>query len=431
MTNAVRDVILEPMLSLYPPPGRLRARIEQALGRLPLRRHDIAGVGAHLADTWFPRKGKFTPADASFFDFHGNIHAVVAHFAGDGLVLDAYLRAAVLHPVLFTTAPAAVIRHVAVVVHRFSARGLTTGDYLSAALTLPALFTTSPATVIDNIHSVADHFRPHRLTLKDYLAAACQEPSLFATHPATVIGHITGGARRFAVHGLSVSDYLQAALRQPSLFTLAPATIQANIERVVQLFRKQGLSLTAYLAAARKHPPLFTQPPATTIAHIHALCDLQRRGLVSFPGQDDTPGGAPLHALFAFLVQNPVYCCLADDDYALRAWLPPSATSAMPASPCWSGRARRSSASWPRLWPGATPPSLLPCPRRQRPAATANRTTLPASSSCPLLPAPPDHAKQAGRQPGKQPRYDQTLTDSADVRFLCHRSVLERGAFTG
>ncbi len=45
---------------------------------------------------------------------------------------------------------------------------------------------------------------------------------------------------------------------------------------------------------------------------------MHRRGLVTFPGQEDAPPGQPLRPLFAFLVKNPIFMTLSDDNYALR-----------------------------------------------------------------------------------------------------------------
>ena len=45
---------------------------------------------------------------------------------------------------------------------------------------------------------------------------------------------------------------------------------------------------------------------------------MEREGLVTFPGQSEAPPGKPLVPLLAFLVKNPLYFCLADDNYTLR-----------------------------------------------------------------------------------------------------------------
>ena len=48
------------------------------------------------------------------------------------------------------------------------------------------------------------------------------------------------------------------------------------------------------------------------------IIDMQRQGLVTFPDQKVTSASNPLKPMFAFLVKNPLYLCLADDNFALR-----------------------------------------------------------------------------------------------------------------
>jgi hypothetical protein len=49
------------------------------------------------------------------------------------------------------------------------------------------------------------------------------------------------------------------------------------------------------------------------------LIDLHCQGLVHFPGEENAPPDQSLQPLFAFLIRNPVFFCLADDNYALRS----------------------------------------------------------------------------------------------------------------
>ena len=92
----------------------------------------------------------------------------------------------------------------------------------------------------------------------------------------------------------------------------------ANVEGVVDRFREDGLTLAAYLAAALKQPQLFCRTPATIIGHIHCVIDMQREGLLTFPGQADAGPGETLRPLLAYLVKNPLFMTLSDDNYALR-----------------------------------------------------------------------------------------------------------------
>jgi hypothetical protein len=48
------------------------------------------------------------------------------------------------------------------------------------------------------------------------------------------------------------------------------------------------------------------------------IIHLRRQGLISFAGDDRAPPGRPLTPMFDWLVKNPKYFCLADDNFALR-----------------------------------------------------------------------------------------------------------------
>src|SRR5438034_650495 len=106
----------------------IRARVEEALGQLPLAGQDRARIAERL-------------------------------------------------PTLFTSKSATVIGNVEAVAARFRPHGLTLKRYLAAALEQPQLFYQSPATLIANVETVAGHFAAHGLTLKEYLRAAVQRPS--------------------------------------------------------------------------------------------------------------------------------------------------------------------------------------------------------------------------------------------------------------
>jgi len=125
-------------------------------------------------------------------------------------------------------------------------------------------------------------------------------------------------AGRFRDQGLSLEDYLRAALKQPSLFARSPTAIIAAVEAVAGRFRDQGLSLEDYLRAALKQPSLFTMAPATIVGHINLLMDMQLQGLVTFPSAAIARHRQPPRSMFDWLVKNPVYLCLADDNFLLR-----------------------------------------------------------------------------------------------------------------
>ncbi len=129
---------------------------------------------------------------------------------------------------------------------------------------------------------------------------------------------MTEVVEHFAPHGLQLRDYLHAAVRQPAIFCQSPATLTANIETVAEHFAPHGLELRDYLHAAVRQPALFCQSPATLIGHVNLIIDLHRQGLASFPGQEDAPAHQPLRPVFDWLVKNPAFFCLADDNFALR-----------------------------------------------------------------------------------------------------------------
>ena len=125
-------------------------------------------------------------------------------------------------------------------------------------------------------------------------------------------------AKHFARYGLTVRGYLEATIRKPSIWAQSAATVVANIEAVVERFRPDGLTTRDYLQAALKQPQLFYQTPATVVGHVELIIEMWRRGLVTFPGEEGAAAERPLAPLFAFLVERPMYFCLADDNFTLR-----------------------------------------------------------------------------------------------------------------
>jgi hypothetical protein len=328
-------------------------RVDQALRELPLSEHQIAETASRLADSFLLREEIITNPDSGFFDFRRKINAIVEHFSPHHLTLQNYLKAAVKQPPLFYQAPATIIANIEGVAAHF--RDLTISDYIQAAVKQPSLFYQSRATIIANIEGVAAHF--HDLTTSDYIQAAVKQPSLFYQSPASIIANIEGVAAHFNDHGLAIHAYLRAAVKQPSLFYQSPATIIANIENVAAHFHDHGLAIHAYFQAAVKQPPLFYQSPATIIAniegvanHFHAhglaihdylraavkqpslfcrspttiirhvilIINLHQQGFITFSSKADATQGQPLKPMFDFLVKNPLYLTLSDDNYALR-----------------------------------------------------------------------------------------------------------------
>ena len=154
--------------------------------------------------------------------------------------------------------------------------------------------------------------------MSQYLQAAATFPVLFYQRPGGIHAKLSQVVDHFAPQGLTLTGYLRAVLRKPSLFVQTPATVIANIESVVQHFLSEGLTIRDYLGAALKQPQLFYQAPSTIIGHVDLVIEMQRRGLIAFPRGTDASGHGPLAGLFAFLVERPMYFCLADDNYALR-----------------------------------------------------------------------------------------------------------------
>jgi hypothetical protein len=93
-----------------------------------------------------------------------------------------------------------------------------------------------------------------------------------------------------------------------------PATVIANIESVAGRFEAEGLVVKDYLRAAIKQPSLFTQAPETIIGHVNFIIDLHRQGPLRFSDEEERQP-APL---FDWLVKNPQYFSLADDNFTLR-----------------------------------------------------------------------------------------------------------------
>ncbi len=294
----------------------IQDRIRQELAKLPLSDKEIAALTPQL--TAASQSIAITDPHSRFFDFSGKVNTVVQHFAGDGLTLPAYIQAVSKHPKLLSGSPTTLIANIAGVVEHFAADGLTTRDYLRAALKQPQLFAQTPATVAKNIAGVAERLAPDGLTAAEYLHAALEKPSLFGVTAATVAGNVTGVVERFAADGLTTRDYLRATKKKPQLFYQSPATITRNITGVAEHFAADGLTTRDYLRAALKQPQLFYQTPATIIGHINLIIDLHRQGMLRFPGEESAPPHQRLRPLFAFLVQNPMYLTLADDNFTLR-----------------------------------------------------------------------------------------------------------------
>lgn len=72
--------------------------------------------------------------------------------------------------------------------------------------------------------------------------------------------------------------------------------------------------MTAKVEGGAKHfaDDGLTLPDYLTIIELH------RQGLVAFPGQDNALPGGALAPMFRWLVKNPVYLTLADDNFILR-----------------------------------------------------------------------------------------------------------------
>lgn len=121
---------------------------------------------------------------------------------------------------------------------------------------------------------------------------------------------VTAVVRHFATDGLIETDYLAAAAKWPVLKTQKPETLIHNVEGVAKHFAADGLATSAYLRSALLKPQLFYQKPDTIIGHIHLIESLQKQNLLTIDQ------GRP--ALFAFVLKNPRYLTLADDNIHLR-----------------------------------------------------------------------------------------------------------------
>jgi hypothetical protein len=192
----------------------LQARIERALRELPLTEADIAAVAPQLT-AGLLRFHCGSQDDSPFFDMRGKITAVCDHFAGEGLTLPDYVRAACRCPQLFVKAPASLIANVRAVAHLFQAHGLTLRAYLQSCLRSPPLFAMSPATVIANVEAIVHRFAGDGLTLRHYLQAALQQPQLFYQSPATIIRHLGYLIEMYRQGLLSFPGEVQAPPEQP------------------------------------------------------------------------------------------------------------------------------------------------------------------------------------------------------------------------
>jgi hypothetical protein len=257
------------------------------------------------------------PDSSELFDFSGKITQIARHFAADGLTKKAYLQAAVKQPPLFAMNPVTVIGNIERVADYFASDGLTRKAYLQAAVKQPSLFYQKAETIIGNIERVAEHFSADDLTRKAYIQAAIKQPPLFAMNSRTIIGNIERVAEHFSADGLTRKVYIQVVVRQPSLFSMKPDTVISHLEGVTDYFAANGLTRKAYIQAAIKQPPLFAMNPETVIGHVNLLTDLNRRGLLDLP---ESTRGPPRDArpVLTFMLKEPVYFCLADDNFALR-----------------------------------------------------------------------------------------------------------------
>jgi hypothetical protein len=129
----------------------LPSRLEQALRELPLTEAEIAAMAKTLSGSYLLRHRKIADAGSPFFDIRRKADALIAHFAADGLTLDAYLRAAARRPSLLAQSPATLCANLETVMHHWARHGLKRKDYLAAALYQPSLFQRAPASIIANM----------------------------------------------------------------------------------------------------------------------------------------------------------------------------------------------------------------------------------------------------------------------------------------
>ena len=144
---------------------------------------------------------------------------------------------------------------------RFKEHGVTTDAYLRAALKQPSLFTFKPETISINIEGVVERFKEQGLTTKAYLQAALKHPQLFSQKPETISGNIEGVVGRFKEHGLTTDAYLRAALKQPSLFTFKPDTIIGHMNIVCGLYDDGVFTVST---------PRHDVPISEEVSHPHA-----------------------------------------------------------------------------------------------------------------------------------------------------------------
>jgi hypothetical protein len=258
--------------------NELLTRIERGLRPLLPDRDSLIKASYGVRSVLGFLDGADRPADSTLFDFEDKINRVVEHFAPDGL---------------------------------------TRSDYVRAAVKQPSLFCQRPETVIGNIEGVVRHFAPDGLTRSDYVRAAVKQPSLFTVKPETVIGNIEGVVRHFAPDGLTSAKYLRLAVKRPALFYQRPETVIGNIEEVARHFAPDGLTRKDYLGAALRQPQLFCQKPKTIFSHVNLIESLYRDGSLILP-RPRHPSETETTPIVNFLIHNPQYFCLSDDNFGLR-----------------------------------------------------------------------------------------------------------------
>lgn len=228
-------------------------------------------------------------------------------------------------PLSLIPSPETIAHKVAGVVDHFAEDGLTRKEYLRVALKRPMLIVMTLETIAHNFSGVLNCFAADGLTRKAYLQAALKQPTIFSLSPEIAARNVIGVVDRFADDGLTRRDYLRAALKQPALFSLTPETVAHNIDEVVDRFANIGMTRRDYVNAALRQPSLFTQTPETIIRHIDTVIDFADRGLFVPPPRrrtSDRLTTSSAHnshaAVLAFLITNPVFLSLADDNFGLR-----------------------------------------------------------------------------------------------------------------
>lgn len=228
----------------------LLTRIKQALRELRLAEADIAAVAPPLA-AGLVRFHCGSPSDSPFFDIRGKVTAVCKRFAGEGLTLRDYVRAARRQPQLFVKAPATLIANIEAVVRRFQPHGLTLRAYLHAAVMSPPLFAMNPGTVIANVEAVIQHFAGDGLTLRQYLQACLKQPQLFYQSPATIIRHLNYLIEMHRRGFLTFPGERQASPEQP----LAPLFAYLSRWPMCLTFADDNLALRLRYAQATGERP--------------------------------------------------------------------------------------------------------------------------------------------------------------------------------